>query len=54
VTKITIISAEDMERILLHLGFSRKRQVGIHVLFAHPDDRCTVDPFTKERIWDEG
>jgi len=46
-TKLAIISAEDMERILIYLGFVRKRQVGSHVMFAHPDGRCTVVPFHK-------
>ncbi|OIQ07625.1 YcfA-like protein [Moorella thermoacetica] len=46
-TRFAIISAEDMERILIHLGFERKRQVGSHVMFAHPDGRCTVVPFHK-------
>lgn len=44
-TKLVVISAEDMERILVYLGFFRKRQAGSHVLFAHPDGRCTVVPF---------
>lgn len=44
-TRLPIISPEDMERILKHLGFMRKRQVGSHVLFAHPDGRVTVIPF---------
>lgn len=46
-TRLAIISAEDMECILVHLGFVRQRQVGSHVLFAHPDGRCTVVPFHK-------
>ena len=46
-TKLAIISSEDMERILLYLGFSRKRQAGSHVLFVQPDGRCTVVPFHK-------
>ncbi len=46
-TRLAIISAEDMERILIHLGFVRQRQVGSHVLFTHVDGRCTVVPFHK-------
>ncbi len=46
-TRLAIISPENMERILLRLGFERKRQVGSHILFAHPDGRCTVVPFHK-------
>lgn len=46
-TRLAIISAEGMERILVHLGFTRQRQVGSHVLFTHSDGRCTVVPFHK-------
>lgn len=46
-TRLAIISAEDMERILFRLGFDRKRQVGSHVMYTHPDGRCTVVPFHK-------
>lgn len=46
-TRLAIVSAEEMERILLRLGFVRKRQVGSHVLFAHVDGRCTVVPIHK-------
>ncbi|HHV76180.1 MAG TPA: type II toxin-antitoxin system HicA family toxin [Syntrophothermus lipocalidus] len=46
-TRLAVISAKDMERILIHLGFQRKRQAGSHVMFAHPDGRCTVVPFHK-------
>ena len=44
-TKLAIIAAADMERILKYLGFEQKRQVGSHVFFEHPDGRCTVVPF---------
>ena len=46
-TKLVIISAEDMKRILIYLGFKQKRQVGSHAIFAHLDGRCTVVPFHK-------
>jgi len=44
-TRLAIISPQNMERILKHLGFERKRQEGSHVFFEHPDGRCTVVPF---------
>ncbi|MFA5385944.1 MAG: type II toxin-antitoxin system HicA family toxin [Eubacteriales bacterium] len=44
-TKLAIISATEMERLLKHLGFSRKRQLGSHVFFEHSDGRCTTVPF---------
>jgi len=44
-TKLAIISPSDMERLLKHIGFERKRQLGSHVFFEHPDGRCTTVPF---------
>jgi predicted RNA binding protein YcfA (HicA-like mRNA interferase family) len=44
-TRLAIISAANMERILKHLGFERQRQAGSHVFFEHYDGRCTVVPF---------
>jgi len=44
-TKLAIISSGDMERLLKKLGFERKRQLGSHVFFEHPDGRCTTVSF---------
>ncbi|MBI1921465.1 MAG: type II toxin-antitoxin system HicA family toxin [Geobacter sp.] len=46
-SKLPVISAEDMAKILLLLGFERVRQRGSHVFFNHPDGRNTVIPFHK-------
>ncbi|MFA7079139.1 MAG: type II toxin-antitoxin system HicA family toxin [Syntrophomonas sp.] len=43
-SKLPVISARELELILFHLGFKRKRQVGSHVLFQHSDGRATVVP----------
>ncbi len=44
-SKLPVISPEDLERLLLYLGFHRKRQTGSHVFYQHPDGRATVVPF---------
>ncbi len=44
-TKLPLISSQDMEKMLKHLGFERKRQVGSHVFYRHLDGRTTVIPF---------
>ena len=44
-TKLPLISSQDMEKMLKHLGFERKRQVGSHVFYWHLDGRTTVIPF---------
>jgi len=44
-TRLAILSPGDMELLLKHLGFERKRHLGSHVFFEHPDGRCTTVPF---------
>ena len=44
-SKLTICSSRDMERLLNKLGFKELRQNGSHKFFAHEDGRCTVVPF---------
>lgn len=44
-TKLPIISAVELEKILLYMGFIRKRQTGSHAYFQHEDGRATVVPF---------
>ena len=39
-----MISAKDLIKILLRLGFELKRQKGSHKLFQHKDGRTTVIP----------
>ncbi|MEK6941008.1 MAG: type II toxin-antitoxin system HicA family toxin [Nanoarchaeota archaeon] len=43
-TKLPLISAKDMAKILKKLGFDFKRQQGSHMFFEHPDSRTTVIP----------
>ncbi len=44
-SKLPLISAAQMAKILRHLGFSLIRQRGSHAYFRHPDGRATVVPF---------
>lgn len=44
-SKLPIVSAEDLEKLLYYMGFFRKRQKGSHVFFQHADGRATVVPF---------
>ena len=43
-TRLPIVNARTMERVLLHLGFSATRQKGSHVFYRHPDGRTTTVP----------
>ena len=43
-TRLPILNAKSMERILLNLGFERARQKGSHVFYRHPDGRTTTLP----------
>jgi predicted RNA binding protein YcfA (HicA-like mRNA interferase family) len=47
VSKLPLISAAQMSKILRHLGFSLLRQRGSHGYFRHADGRATVVPFHK-------
>ena len=46
-SKLPVISAAQMAKILRHLGFLLLRQKGSHAYFRHPDGRATVVPFHK-------
>ena len=43
-TKLPLLNAREMARILKKLGFEIKRQEGSHMFFEHPDGRTTVIP----------
>ena len=44
-TKLSIVDAKTMEKLLKKLGFEPVRQKGSHVLYRHPDPRTTTLPF---------
>jgi len=50
VTKLILIDATRMERLLFKLGFKRVRQKGSHVFYRHPDGRYTTVPHHKGRM----
>ncbi|MCL1819037.1 MAG: type II toxin-antitoxin system HicA family toxin [Oscillospiraceae bacterium] len=44
-SRLVLISATEMEKILFHLGFDRLRKKGSHVFYQHSDGRTTTIPF---------
>lgn len=46
-SKLPIVSAKDLERVLFALGFLQVRQKGSHVYYRHPDGRTTTIPHHK-------
>ena len=49
-SKLLIVDAKKMEKILLLLGFKRIRQKGSHVFYKHPDGRTTTVPHHRGRV----
>lgn len=49
-SKLQIIDAQTMEKLLFRLGFQRVRQKGSHVFYRHPDGRTTTVPHHKGRV----
>lgn len=49
-SKLRIIDAKRMEKLLLILGFDKTRQKGSHVFYRHPDGRTTTLPYHKGRV----
>jgi len=49
-SKLRIIDAKRMEKLLFLLGFERVRQKGSHVFYRHPDGRTTTVPHHKGRV----
>jgi predicted RNA binding protein YcfA (HicA-like mRNA interferase family) len=43
-TKLQLIDAKSMEKLLLNLGFVKTRQKGSHAFYRHPDGRVTTIP----------
>ena len=46
-TKLQIIDAKRMEKLLLQLGFEKTRQKGSHALFRHPEEEPPPFHITK-------
>ncbi len=49
-TKLILIDARKMEKLLLKLGFKKVRQKGSHIFYKHPDGRYTTVPHHKGRV----
>ena len=49
-SKLRLIDAGRMEKLLFRLGFERVRQKGSHVFYRHPDGRVTTVPHHKGRM----
>lgn len=43
-TRLPILKAKELIRILKELGFEEMRQKGSHIFFQHSDGRTTVVP----------
>ncbi|MCJ7673603.1 MAG: type II toxin-antitoxin system HicA family toxin [Sedimentisphaerales bacterium] len=49
-SKLKLINAKTMEKLLLRLGFERVRQKGSHAFYRHPDGRVTTVPHHKAKV----
>jgi predicted RNA binding protein YcfA (HicA-like mRNA interferase family) len=43
-SRLPLLTAKELIKILVHLGFELKRQKGSHKFFQHKDGRTTVIP----------
>jgi predicted RNA binding protein YcfA (HicA-like mRNA interferase family) len=48
-TRLPILNAKKLEKLIMNLGFERIRQKGSHVFYRHPDGRTTTLPHHKGR-----
>ncbi len=46
-TKIPVVDAKTMEKVLFYLGFQKIRQRGSHAFYKHFDGRTTTIPHHK-------
>jgi len=49
VTRLPIVDAKTMEKLLFRLGFEKVRQRGSHAFYRHPDGRTTTLPHHRGR-----
>ena len=49
-SKLKLVDARKMEKVLLRLGFQKVRQKGSHAFYRHPDGRTTTVPHHKTRV----
>jgi predicted RNA binding protein YcfA (HicA-like mRNA interferase family) len=48
-TRLPIINAKTVEKVLFRIGFRPVRKKGSHVFYRHPDGRTTTVPFHSGR-----
>jgi len=51
-SKLQLIDARKMEKLLLGLGFEKTRQKGSHAFFRHRDGRTTTVPYHSSKDLD--
>ena len=44
-TRLPLVDAKEMEKILHKIGFEKTRQKGSHAFYRHADGRTTTVPF---------
>jgi predicted RNA binding protein YcfA (HicA-like mRNA interferase family) len=49
-SRLPLVDAQTMEKLLVLLGFERVRQKGSHVFYRHGDGRTTTVPQHKGRL----
>jgi len=49
-SKLRLIDASRMEKLLFRLGFEKVRQRGSHAFYRHSDGRTTTLPHHKGRV----
>jgi predicted RNA binding protein YcfA (HicA-like mRNA interferase family) len=49
-SKLRLVDAKTVEKLLLSLGFAKVRQKGSHAFYKHPDGRTTTLPHHKGRM----
>ena len=53
-SKLPLLKAKELTRILKKLGFEFIRQKGSHMFYEHPDGRTTVIPSHPGEVLDRG
>ena len=49
-SRLKLINARTMEKLLLKIGFAKTRQKGSHALYRHSDGRVTTIPFHPQKF----
>ena len=49
-SKLRIVDAKTLEKVLFTLGFESVRQKGSHIFYRHSDGRTTTIPHHRERV----